>query len=180
MAITLRSFGATDFERLISWLPTPEALAQWCAAFFAFPLDHAQLARYLESATQPLAREIFVAVDASGEAVGHVEISRIWPHLSCRLSRVLVAPPLRRQGLGRTLAAAAADHAFAKHRVDRIDLGVGADNAAAIACYRSLGFRPVGLWPAAIAVGGGSIDVCWMTLFRSAWSRDPDRVGGPG
>jgi hypothetical protein len=29
--ITLRPFERSDFKRLISWVPTPEAHGQWCA-----------------------------------------------------------------------------------------------------------------------------------------------------
>src|SRR4051794_4819777 len=47
VAVTLRPFEREDFKRLISWLPTSEALGQWCASFFAFPLDEDQLQRYL-------------------------------------------------------------------------------------------------------------------------------------
>ena len=58
-----------------------------------------------------------------------------------------------------------------RHQVDRIDLGVAADNAAAQACYRTQGFRQVGLWPKAIIAGEQVIDVSWMTLSRTEWER---------
>jgi hypothetical protein len=47
--IRLRPFDQTDFGRLISWVSTPEALGQWCAAFFRHPLDEHQLQRYLDT-----------------------------------------------------------------------------------------------------------------------------------
>jgi RimJ/RimL family protein N-acetyltransferase len=171
--ITLKPFGEGDFDRLISWVTTPDALAQWCGAFFAFPLDRAQLARYIESAGQPHSREIFAAVTEAGDAVGHVEVSMIWPHLSCRLSRVLVAPHARRRGWGNAMVGRAVTYAFETHHVDRIDLGVSADNAAAIACYQALGFARVGTWPDAMVAGGRTIDVCWMTLTCAVWSTRP-------
>jgi len=168
-AVTLRPFERGDFERLISWLPSAAALGQWCASFFAFPLDETQLQRYLDSARQPNSRAIFTARLASGEPVGHVEISHIWPHLSCRLSRVLVAPDCRARGIGGAVVARALADAFETHHVDRIDLGVDADNLAAIACYRRQGFAHVGTWPKAMAAGPDMIDVYWMTLWRAAW-----------
>jgi RimJ/RimL family protein N-acetyltransferase len=64
-----------------------------------------------------------------------------------------------------TVARAAAV-AFDIHHVDRIDLGVAADNAPAIACYGRLGFVHVGTWPNAILTAVGTIDVYWMTLTR--------------
>ena len=107
---------------------------------------------------------IFTAQDHAGEPVGHIEISMIRPHLSCRLSRILVAPDRRGQGIGGAMVARAAAFAFGTYHVKRLDLGVAAGNAAAIACYTRQGFEHVGTWPNAIPTATGSIDVCWMTL----------------
>lgn len=162
--IELVRFDAEDFDRLISWLPAEADLVEWCAAFFRYPLTKAQLGRYLESSKEPNVREIFTARADEGAAVGHVEISHIWPHLSSRLSRVLVAPDKRRRGIGVSMVAQALSHTFDVHHVDRVDLGVSADNPAAIGCYEKLGFARVGLWPAAIMAGSHRIDVVWMTM----------------
>jgi RimJ/RimL family protein N-acetyltransferase len=167
--VTLRSFSHTDLDRLISWVPTQQALTQWCAGFFRHPLDQNQLQRYLDSASQPNVRTIFAAVDQWGDTVGHIEISMIWPHLSSRLSRILVAPARRGAGIGGAMVASAAAFSFKAHNVDRIDLGVAANNAQAIACYSKQGFVHVGTWLKAIPVETDTIDVYWMTLTRVAW-----------
>jgi RimJ/RimL family protein N-acetyltransferase len=167
--IILRPFRSDDFERLISWASTRADLADWCAGFFKYPLDERQLVEYLEGAARPNARNIFTATTSAGEAVGHIEISHIWPHLSTRLSRVLVAPNRRRLGIGRAMIGRAVEFSFSTHCVDRIDLGVGSRNLAAIACYKRLMFAEVGTWKDAIQIGPQTIDVVWMTLTRSAW-----------
>ncbi len=169
--ITLRPFDRTDFRRLISWVSTPDALGQWCAAFFRHPLDEDQLQRYLDSASQPNVRVIFTALAPSGEAVGHIEICMIWPHLASRLSRIIVAPVRRGEGIGGAMVGAAAAFSFETHHVARIDLGAAAGNAAAIACYRQCGFDHVGTWPQAIQVGTNIIDVYWMTLMQMKWAQ---------
>lgn len=92
----------------------------------------------------------------------------IWPHLSCRLSRVIVAPGLRGRGLGGALVDAAAPRAFGAYHVDRVDLGVAADNAAAAACYLGRRFVHVGTWRRAIRVGDATIDVRWTMPARAA------------
>jgi RimJ/RimL family protein N-acetyltransferase len=168
--IALCPFRPDDFDRLISWLPTEDDLVEWCAAFFRYPLTHSQLERYLESSKQPNARVIFTARTVDGEAIGHIEVSQIWPHLSSRLSRVLVAPDQRHRGFGFTMTRKALSFSFAQHCVDRVDLGVSAANLVAIGCYAKLGFAPVGKWPNAIVVGTRVIDVVWMTLTRDQWS----------
>jgi RimJ/RimL family protein N-acetyltransferase len=121
----------------------------------------------LESASQPNVRTIFAAVDEWGDTVGHIGISMIWPHLSSRLSRILVAPS--GEGIGGAMVARAAAFSFETYNVDRIDLGVAANDAPAIACYRKQGFAHVGTWLKAIPTETVVIDVYWMTLTRAAW-----------
>jgi RimJ/RimL family protein N-acetyltransferase len=169
--ITLHPFGHEDFSRLISWLPTEADLVEWCAAFFRYPLTDAQLERYLESTKQPNSRVIFTARSIGGEVVGHIELSQIWPHLSSRLSRLLVAPDQRRRGVASSMVAQSLLIAFDQYFVARVDLGVSATNSAAIGCYSKLGFRQVGIWPNAIVTGSSTIDVVWMTVTRDTWTR---------
>jgi RimJ/RimL family protein N-acetyltransferase len=167
--VTLRPFARVDFGRLISWVRSETALVEWCAGFFRHPLDDAQLDRYVESSQQPGARIIWTAETSSGVPVGHVEISQIWPYLSSRLSRVLVAPDQRRRGIGSAMIAEALSFSFREHHVNRIDLGVSATNTKAIACYDKLGFTHTGTWPGGIAAGAEKIDVYWMTMTRGEW-----------
>ena len=178
--ITLRPFDRSDFKRLISWVLTPESHGQWCASSFDYPLDEDQLQRYLDSASRPNTRVIFTALLPSGEPVGHVEVSIIWPYLSSRLSRVLVAPDRRRLGIGGAMVGSAVSFSFETHHVDRIDLGVDADNLAAINCYRRQHFEHVGTWPQAMAAGPKIIDVYWMTLSRAKWRVDSKPVVDAG
>jgi RimJ/RimL family protein N-acetyltransferase len=168
--ITLHPFTREDFLRLISWLPTEADLVEWCAAFFRYPLTDAQLERYLESAKQPNSRVIFTARSIGGEGVGHIEISQIWPHLSTRLSRILVAPDQRRRGIASSMVGQALMVSFEQYFADRVDLGVSAANLAAIGCYAKLGFRRVGTWSNAIPTGAASVDVVWMTVTRDTWA----------
>jgi RimJ/RimL family protein N-acetyltransferase len=118
--VRLRPFGREDFARLALWLPTEAELVEWSAAFFRYPLTDDQLERYLETTKQPNARSaIFVGQDIDGDPVGHIEISQIWPHLSSRLSRVLVAPGKRRRGFASSMITEALFFTFDEHHVDR-------------------------------------------------------------
>jgi ribosomal protein S18 acetylase RimI-like enzyme len=95
--------------------------------------------------------------------------SRSRSRLSCRLSRIIVDPDKRAQGVGRMMVSLAVSHVFVSHHVDRIDLGVSDDNAAAINCYQGEDFAHVGTWQDAIATEVWTISVHWMTLTRAAW-----------
>jgi RimJ/RimL family protein N-acetyltransferase len=154
--ITLRPFERSDFKRLISWVPTPEAHGQWCGSFFRYPLDESRLQRYLDSASRPNTRAIFTALLPSGRA-----------GRSCRDQQYLVVSV--HLGIGAGMVSRAVTFSFDTHHVDRIDLGVDIDNLVAIRCYRRQGFEHVGTWPHAMEAGPKLIDVYWMTLSPAAW-----------
>jgi len=168
VAVALAPFEEDDVDRLLAWVETDADLLEWAGFFIAAPLTRDKLLRYQARAANPAERcRIFRAENpATGDVVGHAELSHIWPHLSARISRVLVAPEMRGRGIGTEIVMTVRDLAFAEHGVHRVDLGVASDNAPAIACYRKAGFVPVGLWPDAMETSAGPIDVQWMTAFR--------------
>jgi ribosomal protein S18 acetylase RimI-like enzyme len=65
--------------------------------------------------------------------------------LVCHISKVVVVPEIRRQGLGRALVQAAIEIAKKERRVGSITLHVDADNTPALGLYTSLGFESEGM-----------------------------------
>jgi len=65
--------------------------------------------------------------------------------LVCHISKVVVVPEMRRQGLGRALVHAAIEIAKNERRVGSITLHVDADNKPALGLYCSLGFESEGV-----------------------------------
>ena len=63
-----------------------------------------------------------------------------WDAEDCWLEDLYVAPEARREGLGRTLVEAVIDRAR-ERGCRRVELDVNSENTAALALYRSLGFR---------------------------------------
>jgi RimJ/RimL family protein N-acetyltransferase len=172
--IELVEFRREDIPRLIGWIRSPEDLSAWAGAFFTYPLDEAILERYQDSGRgERPQRRLFKALAAdSGEAVGHIELSHIWPYLSGRVSRVLVGDPaLRGRGIGTRMVRALVQQAFAEYGFAHLDLGVDAANRRAIACYQRAGFVHVGTWPRAMKTAAGVIDVYWMSITRPGRSR---------
>jgi RimJ/RimL family protein N-acetyltransferase len=167
-----RPFGRSDFARLINWMDSPEALPDWAAILFDFPLTESQLEAYLGE-TETGRRQIYVAVDEhSGRELGHIELSNILPHLSAFVSRVLVGDrALRGRGLGKRMVGELARRAFAEFAFHRLDLGVLATNLGAIRCYEKVGFRYIGTWHRGLKKGAEELTVNWMTLFRADFDR---------
>lgn len=83
----------------------------------------------------------FAAAVQDGAAVGCAGMHCICGE--CYIDKVCVDPVCRRQGIARALVQYLIDHAI-YHRAEFITLEVRAGNAAAIALYEKLGFRPVG------------------------------------
>lgn len=85
---------------MIRWTDSPECLMQ-CAG--PLPLDEEQLARHLQgNGGEEPERINFKAIDTdTGEMMVHIEWNRIdWNNGSTTLSRVLLDPSRRGEGLG--------------------------------------------------------------------------------
>ena len=74
-----------------------------------------------------------------------------------------VEPGFRGRGLGRQVVGRALDHAR-QNSVRRVNLTVFLPNRAAVNLYASLGFKPYGLEPEAVCLGGNYHDGQHMTL----------------
>ncbi len=170
--MVLRPFDRPDFPRLLSWIESPDFLYQWAGPFFTYPLDDAQLDRYLLLATgDPPTRRIFTALEAAGgQAVGHIELSQIdRRHRSASLSRVMVAPGRRGAGLGRAIVRAALAVAFDELRLHRVELVVFDFNHAAIRCYERAGLVREGVLRDARRVGDEYWSVVQMSILEAEW-----------
>lgn len=173
--VELETFGRADFDRLIGWVASAEELMRWAGPIFRWPLDRAQLERYLASAEGADAtRRIWRAVDG-GEVVGHVELNAIEQrtHRSATLSRVLVRPDRRGRGTGAAMVRRALAVAFGELALHRVDLFVFEGNAPAIACYERLGFRHEGRLRDYRRLGDRYLTSLLMSMLEDEWRAGP-------
>jgi RimJ/RimL family protein N-acetyltransferase len=176
--VSLEAFGRQDFDRLIGWVASAEDLMLWAGPIFRWPLDRAQLDRYLAAAEGPgAARRIWRAVEG-GEAVGHVELNAIErTHRTATLSRVLVRPGARGRGVGTAMVRAALAVAFGDLGLHRVDLFVFDFNAGAIACYERLGFRHEGRLRDYRRLGDRYVSSLLMSMLEDEWRAGPGAGG---
>jgi RimJ/RimL family protein N-acetyltransferase len=172
--VELETFGRADFDRLLGWIGSTEELMLWAGPIFRWPLDKAQLERYLVAAGGPEpSRLIWRAVDG-GEVVGHVELNAIErTHRSATLSRVLVRPGLRGRGTGTAMVRRALAVAFDELALHRVDLLVFDFNAPAIACYERLGFRHEGWLRDCRRLGDRYLSSRLMSMLEHEWRAGP-------
>jgi len=115
---------------------------------------------------QPGWRRVWVAVDAAGAPVGHVDL-RAHPEAWTAHRALLglgVDTAWRRRGLARALCVHAIRWAAEDAGLAAIDLQVLGHNQAAISLYESLGFERVGVWEDFFRIDGLSLAFTDMSL----------------
>lgn len=168
MSLELNDFKIEEIPTLAKWVSSPELHERWTGRFFRYPLEARQIEFYLAEASLPNAQHQIFAIRHSEQGlIGYAELSHIWPHLSARISRLLIGPPeLRGRGYGAQATEILLKIAFERFHVHRVDLGVLEENRAAIKTYKNVGFKQVGLWS---DFPGSSDNLVWMSLESSTY-----------
>lgn len=163
--ISLRAFSPSDARVVASWIDSLEALVVWSGTSgFTWPFEGEQLTRF--AAAEP-SRRLQVAVDESGEVVGHLMLRDDGDHV--RLGLVIVSPAARGHGYGEAMIVQALALAFAPSRVTSVTLGVYTHNTGAMRLYERLGFRGEGVGSEPTQVGQSSWEAVTMRLRRESW-----------
>jgi aminoglycoside 6'-N-acetyltransferase len=135
--VRLRPTVAADRDALVRIRATPEVRARWHGEDLAAEID----AGIADPDTS-----MFTVEDASGRVVGMVQYAEEedpdYRHASLD---VYVDPAVHRRGYGSDAVATLVRHLVRDRDHHRLTIDPAADNAAAIACYASVGFRPVGV-----------------------------------
>ncbi len=135
--VVLRQAGPGDAERLAEILATPE-VARWWGPY---PLE--QVRREM---VVPFEDELTFVVELDGEVIGLVqrweESEPQYRHAGIDIS---LHPDWQRKGLGADAVRTMARHLFDDLGHHRVTIDPAAHNAAAIACYRKVGFKDVGV-----------------------------------
>lgn len=172
MKIELLPFDATDVDRLLTWIASEAELVQWSGPYFKYPLQHSDLLTYqLTAEKSPPVRKIYKAIETtSGAVVGHIELNDLdFTFRSASLSRVLINPEYRNQGVCLPMVNAALTIGFDHLHLHRISLRVYDFNHPAIRCYERAGFRREGFFRHFSRVGGQWWDSWSMAILEDEW-----------
>ena len=111
----------------------------------------------------------FVAVESDGELLGHLAInSTPKPRLKHSASfGIAVAKTSRGKGVGRFLMEYLLSYCDEQLNLTRLELEVHANNVAALALYKSFGFKVEGTKRKAVLVEDDLIDIVIMSRVRT-------------
>jgi len=155
---------------ILSWIKTEADMVQWAGPIFTWPMTQKQFREHIGAGrTKPPTLYPFVLTNHN-RIIGYCELSG-----HCRnsnqamLSRVLIAPKHRDQGMATFMINEVLRFGFYHIGLNRISLGVFDFNEAAIRCYDNTGFSPEGTLRESAKVGDSYWNCHLMSVLRKEW-----------
>ncbi|OBZ12132.1 aminoglycoside adenylyltransferase [Bacillus sp. FJAT-27264] len=169
--VELQHFERSDFNQLIKWIDSPEFLLQWGGRVFDFPLNAAQLEKYIEYANSDNSETLVYKVIDAGNVIGHISLGEIdRKHNSARVGKVLVGEKIARgKGIGVQMIKEILRIAFDELHLHRVSLGVFDFNVSAISCYEKAGFIKEGLLRDSRKNGAEYWSLWEMSILENEW-----------
>jgi RimJ/RimL family protein N-acetyltransferase len=130
--VTLVPVGAEHSAELIRIRRTPEVFARWGEIDEAFPSDDPEAVMFT----------VLVEGSVRGLVQYSEETTPMYRHAGID---IFLDPAVHGRGLGREAVWLIADHLVRERGQHRLVIDPAADNVAAIRCYASVGFQPVGV-----------------------------------
>jgi RimJ/RimL family protein N-acetyltransferase len=136
--IQLEPFTEADFDRLISWIDSPELLLTIAGPVFTYPLTADQLQRYR---TDPKSHSFNVVDATTKKVVGHAEIVTMGNGIF-KIDKLIIGDTsIRGKGIGQAVINQLLDYSFSSLKATTVELNVFDWNIAAIKCYEKCGFK---------------------------------------
>jgi RimJ/RimL family protein N-acetyltransferase len=166
--IRLRAIERSDIPTFVRWLNDPEVVAD---LLLYQPISLAQEERWFEDYLKDTDRHIFGIETANGHLIGNVALEDInWKDRSAELGIVIGEKDHWGQGYGTDAVRTLLRFAFQEMNLHRVSLRVFDDNARAIRCYETCGFRHEGRLRQAEFSKGRYRDELMMGILSSEFS----------
>ena len=140
--MTLRPFVTSDAATVLSWCMDKHAFRLWSADRYKdFPAKPEEMVRQYDGQN---IHPLMAIVD--GIIIGHILLR--YPSEDktvIRFGFVIVDDSKRGKGYGKQMLRLTIDYALLELRAKCITLGVFCDNSSAVECYKSVGFRIIGM-----------------------------------
>jgi RimJ/RimL family protein N-acetyltransferase len=163
--IRIEPFTPASFDKLISFIDSPEILVTIAGNYFSYPVTHEQLHKYLADEKSTA----FDVIDTEArQLVGHAEIIDMGNGLY-KIDKVIVDKNIRGKGIGQQLINELLQYSFEILNADIVELNVFDWNVAGIRCYEKTGFvfTPGSKMP--FMVNGVEWVALNMTIDKNKW-----------
>lgn len=165
--LALEKFDKDDYERLINWVDSEEALMQFAGPGLSFPLTKDQIEKSVDNPN----RYVFKVVDTDTKTViGHAEIYVKEGFAS--LGKILIGDHrMRGRGTGKQIVDNLLSYVFLILKQPGAELNVFDWNIAAIKCYTKSGFTINPDKKLERTVNGKTWIALNMTLSKEEWQQ---------
>lgn len=142
--LRLRPYKQSDADYIVRWITDERIFYLWSAGRMGtYPVDGAGLDAYYRSLSEQVCWQM-TAVDEEDIPRGHLMMRFVDDNRnSLHLGHIVIDTTMRHRGYGRELLALAQAYARDCMKVEKITLGVFANNTAAKHCYAAFGFEPL-------------------------------------
>ena len=140
--MTLRPFNTNDASTILNWCKDKHPFRLWSADRYKdFPAQPEEMMeQYKGDNMYPLTAVV------GEEIIGHILLRFPSEDKSViRFGFVIVDDSKRGKGYGKQLLRLSIDYALRELGAQKITLGVFCDNSSAVECYKSVGFRIIGM-----------------------------------
>lgn len=167
----VRTFETKDIQVILSWFPTPEALAQWGSPARIFPLDKNQVAEFFDQTFGDDPKVKMWAAETAGSLVATATTTIDWNQGVVLLGLIAVEPHSRGKGLAQPFLEDVISKTFSDERIERIELNVYSFNAGAIRTYERIGFIKEGVRRSLARMGKERWDALHYSLLRDEYEQ---------
>ncbi|TVP83107.1 MAG: N-acetyltransferase [Alkalicoccus sp.] len=138
--IYFKKFTADDIPQLTEWINagSEEDMFRWSGITFTYPIDKDQLSLYAGESDA----EIYSIWTSDHHPCGHAALRKIDNyHRSARIGKLFIAPAYRGLGITPIILQKLLHRSFYVLNLNRVGLGVFAENERALRIYKSFGFH---------------------------------------
>ena len=169
--VTLREYRVDDLEAIRGWVNDPETV-RYLSSRYWMPQSASNTGEFFDHATHAVGNAAFfvIADRATDRYLGQIDLPSInWKLHSAEVAMVIGKGENRSKGFGEEALRLILEHAFQTLGLERVELEVHMENAAAKRCYEKVGFQLEGVKRHAFFNDGHFADVAWMSVLAEEW-----------
>ena len=165
--IRLRPYKKSDSPIICSWLTDEKGFMKWCAGMYTYPMTPQQLDDRYDEFCKDDDAWFMTALDESGKVCGHLIFRKAdCENNSIHMGFIIISPDMRGKGFGKQMLSQALRYAFDIFGAKTVTLGVFANNASALGCYKAAGFTETDTEKECFEFGGEKWDCINMKAER--------------